>query len=123
MKLKTFFVAAASLLLSVSAMAADVAGKWTAEVQGRNGVQTSTFTFTVEGEKLSGTVAGARGENAITDGMAKGDDVAFNVAVSFNGNDMKMVYKGKISGDEIKFTRTVEGREGPAQEFTAKRAK
>ena len=39
------------------------------------------------------------------------------------GNTIKIVYKGKVSGDEIKFTRTIEGREMPPVEFTAKRAK
>jgi hypothetical protein len=36
---------------------------------------------------------------------------------------MKMTYKGKVEGDEIKFTRQREGSDRPAQEFTAKRAK
>jgi hypothetical protein len=38
-----------------------------------------------------------------------------------NGNEMKMAYKGKVAGDEIKMTRTVGDR--PPQEFTAKRVK
>ena len=40
--------------------------------------------------------------------------------MEFNGNQMKLLYKGKISGDEIKFTRQREGGQR-AQEFTAKR--
>jgi len=123
MKSKTFMAAAASLLLAVSAFAADVTGKWTAEVPGRNGAMTTTFNFKVEGEKLTGTVSGRNGDTAITDGTVKGDDIAFNVAVSFNGNDMKLVYKGKVAGEEIKFTRTRDGGDMPAQEFVAKRAK
>jgi hypothetical protein len=34
---------------------------------------------------------------------------------------VKLIYKGKISGDEIKFTRQREGGEGQGAEFTAKR--
>ena len=123
MKSKMFLAAASSLLLAVSALAADVSGKWTAEVAGRNGTQTTTFTFKVEGDKLTGTVSGRGGDNPISDGTVKGDDIAFNMAVSFNGNDMKFVYKGKVAGDEIKMTRARDGAEGPAQEFVAKRAK
>ncbi len=123
MKSKMFLVAASSLLLAVSSFAADVAGKWTAEVQGRNGAQTTTVTFTVDGEKLTGTVSGPRGDNEISNGSVNGDDVSFNVAINFNGNEMKLLYKGKVAGDEIKMTRTREGADGPAQEFTAKRAK
>jgi hypothetical protein len=43
--------------------------------------------------------------------------------MSFQGNEMKMVYKGKLSGDELKLTRTREGSDRPPAEFTAKRAK
>jgi hypothetical protein len=44
------------------------------------------------------------------------------VVVEFNGNSMKFFYKGKVAGDEIKFTREREGGpEGP-REFTAKRS-
>jgi len=123
MKVKTITAAAASLLLAVTALAADISGKWTAEVPGRGGqTRTTTFNFKVEGEKLTGTVSGMGGDNAISDGTVKGEDVAFNVAVSFNGNEMKLAYTGKIAGDEIKMKRTRAGGEGPAQEFTAKRA-
>jgi hypothetical protein len=112
------------------AWAADVNGKWTAQVPGRGG-QTSenTFTFKVDGDKVTGTVANQRGENPISDGKISGDDISFTVKLSFNGNDITMAYKGKVSGDEIKFTRTVQGGGGggggdrPPQEFTAKRAK
>jgi hypothetical protein len=43
--------------------------------------------------------------------------------MSFQGNDMKMLYKGKLSGDDIKMTREREGGSQPPTEFTAKRAK
>ena len=38
------------------------------------------------------------------------------------GRRAKIVFKGQVSGDEIKFTRQREGS-AQAQEFTAKRAK
>ena len=107
------------------AWAADVSGKWVAQVPGRNGqTRETTFNFKVDGSKVTGTVSGMRGDNPISDGKVSKDEISFTVALSFNGNDIKMNYKGKISGDEIKFTRTVEGGGGnmPAQEFTAKRA-
>lgn len=124
MKSKMFLAGAASLFLAVTTFAADVSGKWTAEVVGRNGTTTTTFVFKVEGEKLTGTMAGPQGgEAAIADGTVKGDEMSFNVVRSFNGNDMKLVFKGKIAGDEIKMSRTRDGAPGPAQEFTAIRAK
>jgi hypothetical protein len=46
------------------------------------------------------------------------------VVRNFGGNDMKMVFKGKVSGSEIKFSRSMEGMpDGPPPiEFTAKKA-
>ncbi len=110
---------------AVVAWAADVAGKWTSQVPGRDGqMRETTFNFKVEGEKLTGTVSGMQNnEFPITDGKVKGDDISFTVVMSFGGNEVKMLYKGKVSGDEIKFTREREGGNRPPQELTAKRAK
>ena len=123
MKSRFFLAAASSLLLAVSSFAADISGKWSAEVQGRQGVMTTTFVFKVESEKLTGTVSGRGGDTAISDGAIKGDDLAFNVVMNFNGNEMKLEYKGKVAGEEIKMTRTRPGADMPPQEFTAKRVK
>jgi len=124
MRFRAAFVSACVAIGAIAALAwaADVSGKWVAQVQGQGGqTRETTFNFKVDGGKLTGTVSGMRGENPISGGTVTGDDISFTVALSFNCNDIKMNYKGKVSGDEIKFTRTVEGR--PPQEFTAKRAK
>jgi len=42
---------------------------------------------------------------------------------NFNGNEMKLVRKGKVTGEVIRMIRTREGAEGPGQEFEAKRVK
>jgi hypothetical protein len=103
--------------------AADVAGKWVAQVPGRDGqTRETTFTFKVDGAKLTGTMATQMGETQISDGKIEGDNLSFSVQLSFGGNDIKLLFKGKVSGDEIKFTREREGGQGRAQEFTAKRA-
>src|SRR6266511_3507454 len=48
---------------------ADVNGKWTAQVPGRDGQpQETTFTFKVECDKLTGTVSGRQGDTPIADG-------------------------------------------------------
>jgi hypothetical protein len=112
--------------LSLALAAADVSGKWVAQVPGRNGnTNETTITLKADGGKLTGTISGRQGDTAISDGTVKGDDISFTVTREFQGNTIKMLYKGKVSGDEIKFTRTIEGGQGnmPAVEFTAKRAK
>jgi hypothetical protein len=119
------FLSACFVLMAASlAWAADVTGKWTAQVPGRGGqTRETTFNFKAEGSKLTGTVSGMQGDNPISDGKIEGDNISFTVAVSFGGNDIKFLYKGKVAGDEIKFTRTREGSDQPPQEFTAKRVK
>ena len=110
-------------LLAMTAMAADISGKWTAEMPGRGGqTREQTFNFKVDGNTLTGTVSGRQGDVAISDGKIDGDQISFTQSMEFNGNTMRILYKGTISGDSIKFTRTREGGEGRAQEFTAKRA-
>jgi hypothetical protein len=125
MKKRIAFLSVCFVFAALSlAWAAGVDGKWTAQVPGRGGqTRETTFTFKAEGEKLTGTVSGMQGDNPISDGKISGDEISFTVKVSFNGNDVILLYKGKVSGDEIKMSRTRQGGDQPGQEFTAKRAK
>jgi uncharacterized membrane protein YgcG len=121
---------------SVTALAADFNGKWTADVPGRNGnTQTTTFTFTVDATAMTvtGTVSGRMGDMPITNGKVTADTITFDVVRSMNGNSFTMSYKGTADGDTIKFTRSFSGGGGgnggggnggppPPQEFTATRA-
>jgi len=124
--MRTLLLGALLGIFAFAASAADVTGKWTAQVPGRGGNTTeNTFVFKVDGAKLTGTMDAGRGGPAeITDGKVSGDDISFTVVRNFGGNDMKFVYKGKVSGSEIKFTRTMEGMDNapPPTEFTAKKA-
>jgi hypothetical protein len=113
-------------IFSVAAWAADATGKWTAQVPGRGGNTTEqTFALKADGAKLTGTLSGGQGgEVQITDGKVSGDDISFVVIRNFNGNDIKITFKGKVSANEIKFTRTIDmGDQGPPPtEFVAKKA-
>lgn len=108
---------------SVTALAADFNGKWTAEMQGRNGPQTVTFDFHVDGSTLTGKITTPRGDMDISNGKVDGDNITFDQVMNFNGNSFTVTYKGKADGDNIKFTRQF-GAAGdrPPQEFVAKRA-
>ena len=128
MKTRIAFLSICLVMMAFAvAWAADVNGKWTAQVPGgRDGqLQDTTFTFKVEGDKLTGTVSGRQGDTPIADGKISGDDLSFTVTRERQGNTIKQVFKGKVAGDEIKFTRSTEGGQGnrPPAEFTAKRAK
>ena len=120
---KLLTMAFLSGIVCLSALAADVTGKWTAQAPGRGGqTHEMTFIFKADGGTLTGTVSGRQGDMPIADGKIEGDQISFTQTMEFNGNSMKFVFKGTVSGDEIKFTRTREGGEGRTQEFTAKRA-
>lgn len=109
-------------LIAITALAADVTGKWTAQVPGRGGqTREATFTLKADGNTLTGTISGPRGDSDISDGKIDGDQISFTQTLEFNGNTIKFLYKGTISADTIKFTRTRDGGDGPPQEFTAKR--
>jgi hypothetical protein len=110
-------------MLALTAMAADVSGKWTAQVPGRGGqTRDATFNLKADGNTLTGTVTGPRGDTDIAEGKVDGDQISFTQTMEFNGNTIKFMYKGTVSGDAIKFTRTRDGGDAPPQEFTAKRA-
>jgi len=118
-----------ALLLTLSCSAGGINGKWIAQLPGRDGqTRETTFNFKAEGNKLTGTVSGRQGDTPISDGEINGEDISFTVIANVRGNEVKVVYKGKLAGKEIKFTRTREGgnREGgedqPPLEFTAKKA-
>jgi hypothetical protein len=109
-------------IFTTGLFAADVNGKWTAEVPARNGEKrVQTFNLKADGDKLTGTVATPMGERPITDGTVKGDEISFTVEMpGRNGGEArKMTYVGKVSGGEIKFT--VKGGQQD-REITAKRA-
>jgi hypothetical protein len=97
-----------------------VDGTWEGKVENRRGTLTLTFRFKVDGDKLTGKIETRRGESDISEGKVEGDTISFKQHMSFRDREMTLLYTGKISGDEIKFTREVEGMERKS-EFTAKR--
>jgi hypothetical protein len=111
----------ALLAFSFLAAAADVTGKYTAEVQGRNGTQTNTFTFKQSGNMVEGTMTTQRGDTPIADGKVDGDTLTFTITRPGRGggDPVKTTYTGKIKGDSIEISFDM-GR-GP-QTFTAKKA-
>jgi hypothetical protein len=113
------------LVCALTAAAADVSGKWVAQVPGRQGnTQEVTFNFKVDGAKLTGTMTNPRGDQEITEGKVAGDDISFMVIRKFQEMEMKSIYKGKVAGNEIKFTMEMQGGRGGGNpvEFTAKKA-
>jgi len=125
MKVCRFLSIAALICLGALALsAADIDGKWVAQMPGRGGeTRETTFNFKADGDKLTGTISGPRGDREISDGKITGDEISFAMVMPGRqgGGEMKMVYKGKVSGNEIKFTVQREGGDRTF-EFVAKKA-
>ena len=104
-----------AILLSVAAVAADISGRWKAEFSTPDGTQrVNTFSFKVDGGKLTGTVAGTQDETPIQNAKITGDEISFTAERPFG----TFTYSGKASGNEIKFKVTFNDQ---SFEMTAKR--
>jgi len=125
MKNKILSVGIVLLNLVASLGAVDIKGRWIAYLPAK---AETIFSFKMEGTVLTGTVTNPQGEAAIRDGRIRGDEISFIVFRNFDGNKVKQLYKGKVVGDEIKFTCEMKGvvlgsglGGGQPQEFVAKR--
>ena len=80
-------------------LAADVTGKWAA--QSENG-PSWIFNLKSEGSKVTGTIQGNdRKDRPINEGKLEGSDISFSVDSEWQGNPITLVFKGKVSGDEM----------------------
>jgi hypothetical protein len=111
-------------LTALGATASSVAGKWVAVIPtGDGGELPTTFRFAVTGDKLTGSMENQFGEREISEGKVTGDDLSFTLHIEYERNQITYYYKGKMAGDEIKFTRERKRGQNTARdmEFVAKR--
>ena len=109
------------LLLAAIASAADMTGTWAGSFKYNE--QDVPVKLALKGDsEITGTVDGLPGGTAqIKDGKLQGDNVTFWITIDYQGSPLKLVYKGKVAGDEIKFEfGTEDGTWGT--QFTAKKA-
>ena len=87
-----------------TAWGADITGKWKGEMDMMGQAMELGFNFKADGSALTGTSLGPQGqEYPISDGKIDGDDISFVVQVT-GQMEMKINYKGKVVGEEIKLT-------------------
>jgi len=112
------------LVVAASVGAADVTGVWTAEFDTQVGLQKYTYTLKQDADKVTGKansdIAGEKREVELKDGKLEADTVTFVEVFDFQGNEIRIEYKGKVSGDQIQFTRNV--GDFATEQFVAKRA-
>jgi len=118
---RTTGILVALAVFTVSALAADVDGKWTGTVSTPMGDFPVAFTFKADGANLTGSTTGIDGmEVAIQNGKADGSNISFSVTFDFGGMPFMLTYKGVVSGDEIKMSGDAGGQ---GFEFVVKKAK
>jgi hypothetical protein len=113
-------VALVALFVAVPMQAQDVdiAGKWETTRETPRGTMTSTFTFQVDGNKLTGTIGSQMGDTEISDGTIEGNTISFKMVMTRGDRTMELTYTGTVEGDTI--TGTMQTPRGE-QPWTAKR--
>ncbi len=91
-------------LTTVMALAADVTGTWKGEANPNGKGGPPTFTFKMDGSKLTGTTTGRGGETAISNAKIDGDNISFEVTREMGGNTVTTKYSGTVSGTSMKLT-------------------
>jgi hypothetical protein len=90
-----------------AAWAAGATGKWTATFNTQVGDQKYTWDLTAAGGKLTGKYTSSNGDGEIREGKIEGDDLSWVEMLKFQDMDLRIEYKAKLSGDELKITRKV----------------
>lgn len=131
---KFFAALCAALFITAVAFAADAspAGTWKWTTPGRNGGQgfEQTLKLDVKDGQLTGTMVGRETPNftipdtAISEASFKDGVVKFTVSREFNDRKFTQNYEGKLDGDTIKGSVTMERNGEPIKrDWTATRAK
>ena len=106
----------------MAAFAADVTGKWKADIDTQIGVQNYTYDFKVDGKKLTGKAANQSSSSEISEGSVDGNTIRFVENFEYQGMTIRIEYAGKFDGtDTIQFSRKV--AEFAVEDFPAKRVK
>jgi len=125
--MKTYRRIIVTLLAAASASfahAADVSGKWKAEFESPIGHLKYTYDLKADADKLTGKAIreqdGQKTETELKEGKVSGNELRFVETLQFD-QEIRIEYKGKLDGDEIKFTRKV--GDFATMEIAAKREK
>jgi hypothetical protein len=98
------------MLLAVAVLpAADITGTWKGSFDFQGSQVPISLQLKGDADVLTGTITGLPTDPAeIKDGKIKADQVTFWVSVDYEGSTYKVVYSGKIAGDEIHFSMGTE---------------
>ena len=93
------------LMLATLLYCADVTGKWKGTIDAGGETHDLTFDLKASGDTLTGTFGAAGGQSSeIKDGKVQGDTVSFWAMSEYQGQAIKLVFKGQVLESEIHFT-------------------
>jgi hypothetical protein len=102
---KLLFPAFLFVLVAAVSLAAEATGTWKGTFDFDGTPVPLTFHLKTAGADVTGTVEGLPTNPAeIHDGKVDGDTVTFWLNTDYQGQTYKLVYKGKVSDDQIQFT-------------------
>jgi hypothetical protein len=93
------------LVLATLLYSADATGKWKGTFEAPDGTHELTFDLKTSGDTLTGAINGLMaGVSDVKDGKVEADTVSFWVMAEYQGQPLKLVYKGQVLENEIHFT-------------------
>lgn len=95
---KAILTVLVALFAVIASNAEGIDGKWKAKMESQMGSMELTFTFKVDGEKLTGSISTDMGDMDITNGKVTGNEFSFDIDMMGN----PIPHKGKLEGDVIK---------------------
>jgi hypothetical protein len=109
-------------LLATLLVGADATGKWKGSFEAGGTPRELTFDLKASGDAVTGTVSGVTANPAeLKEGKLQGADVSFWFMTEYQGNPIKLVCKGQMAGEEIRFTIGTEDG-GWSTNFVAKKS-
>lgn len=118
--LSALFVLGLGLVFAGSSSAqTSVTGDWDGSFNTPGGARPFKLVLKADGDKLSGTVKRASGDVALT-GTIKGDVINFSYTINYGGNDLTLIYSGKVTGDAMSGSVSFGGN--AEETWSAKRA-
>lgn len=93
------------MILLPRAYGADVAGAWKGAFEFQGSTISLTLNLKTAGDGVTGTMEGLPTSPAeIHDGKIDGDAISFWLQTDYQGQTYKLLYKGKVTGDQMEFS-------------------
>ncbi len=105
--------------LSLFALAVDISGTWEVTAQTQQGDWTSEMKIQQDGEKITVTMEGFRGNEMKGEGAIKDNKIEWTVTISTQQGDFSISYTGTVEGDTMSGEAAI-GDMG-SMEWTAKK--